>query len=372
MKNNKEVTSVYIHIPFCKTICSYCAFCKMFYNELLVDQYLKAIEEEIKSHQIKTPLKTIYIGGGSPSCLTLDETKKLLDMINTLPKDKNYEYTIECNIENLEIEKLKLYKHYGINRLSIGVQTVQEKFLPYLNRCHTKEEVKKIISLAKEQGFTNINVDLIYGIPNQSIKDLLDDLKFFVKQDITHISTYSLMIEEHTKLYIDKIKPIDEELDQKMYQQIIDFLKKNNFKHYEISNFCKEGYQSRHNLVYWSNLPYYGFGLGSSGYIDNTRYTNTRSLNDYIKKKWILEQEELSKQDEMTYEMILGLRKLSGVKKERFFEKYGKRIEDVFDYQEHIDNGLLIEDNNSLKIPEDKLYLSNLALVSFVVVKKDE
>lgn len=344
----------------------------MFYHPSLVKPYLLALKKEIQSYQIEVPLKTIYIGGGTPSCLTLEETEELLSLIDFLPKDKGLEYTIECNIENLTEEKLKLYHQYGVNRLSIGVQTVEEKFMPFLGRYHTKDEVINCVELAHKIGFSNINLDLMYGFFDQTVEDVVRDLDFFVSLDITHISTYSLMIEEHTKLYLNKTRVIDDEVDSKMYEVIRSYLKNKQFSQYEISNFSKKGFRSRHNLVYWNNEHYYGFGLGASGYIGKVRYTNTRSMNDYLKGKWLLETEELTRQDVMIYEMILGLRKIEGISKKVFQKKFQCKVEDVFSYQDKIDNKLLIEEENRLRIPEDKLYLSNEVLVSFVGVELDE
>lgn len=372
MIQTKKVRSAYLHIPFCETICSYCAFCKMFYDQKLVRKYLTALREEIHSYQVTIPLKTIYIGGGTPSCLSWEDTKELLEMVSLLPREQEYEYTVECNIENMTEEKLQLYLGYGVNRLSIGIQTVQSQFLSFLGRHHTKEIVMEKIQLAHRLGFQNINVDLMYGFPDQTLEDLKQDLVFFVDLGVTHISTYSLMIEEHTKLYLEKVENIKEELDQEMYQWLSSYLYKHHFVHYEISNFSKEGFTSKHNLTYWNNEPYYGFGLGASGYLGNIRYTNTRSLSDYLLGKRVLEEEELSLDDEMSYEMILGLRKVEGVSKDHFYQKFLRRVEEVFDYQTALDRQLLIEEGKNLRIPEEKLYISNEAMVFFVGGKEDE
>ena len=360
------IQSVYVHIPFCRSICSYCAFSKMFYEKSLVDRYLDALEQEIKSTYQQEKLKTLYIGGGSPSCLSLRQLERLLQILSLLKKEKEYEYTIELNIEDMTLEKLKLLFQYGINRLSFGIETVQQEQLQKMNRHHDVKKVQSVLKQAKDVGFSNINVDLIYALPHQTLRDVKRDLKFICTLPITHVSTYSLMIEEHTKFYVDGVTPVSEEMDEAMYWLMREELKKVGFAQYEISNFCKPGYESKHNLTYWDNAYYYGFGLSASGYVPNKRYTNTKSINQYLSGNWIKEIEELTKFDEMSYEMILGLRKLEGVAKQKFYHKFQKDVKDVFDYQAYLDRGLLEEDQNYLKIPEAKLYVSNEAMLAFV------
>lgn len=366
------IKSVYVHIPFCRSICSYCAFSKMFYEESLVDRYLDVLEQEIKDTYQEERLKTIYIGGGSPSCLSLMQLKRLLGILAQLKKEKEYEYTIEWNIEDTTLEKLKLCFKYGINRLSFGVETVQKEQLQRINRHHDIKQVEDVLTQARDVGFSNINVDLIYALPHQTLRDVKEDLQFIKTLPITHISTYSLMIEEHTKFYLDGVIPASEERDEAMYHLIRKELKKAGFQQYEISNFCKPGYESKHNLTYWNNGYYYGFGLSAAGYVPKKRYVNTKSINQYLGGNWIKDIEELTMFDEMSYEMILGLRKLEGVSKQRFYCKFHRNIEEVFDYQSNLDAGLLEEEEGYLKIPESKLYLSNEAMIAFVGGNRDE
>ena len=262
--------SLYIHIPFCKSICSYCDFAKMFYNENLALSYLDELSNEVNNNYKQDMLETIYIGGGTPSILSKKELNKLFSITNKLNIEPNYEFTIEANIADINEEFLSLCKSNKVNRLSIGIETINDKFYKLLNRENNIEDIKNKILLAKKY-FSNINIDLMYAFPNETMEDLKCDLDFFKSLDVEHISIYSLIIEENTKLYIDGIKPISEELDREMYYYIIDYLENIGYKHYEISNFSKEGLESRHNLNYWNNLSYYGFGLGASGYIENTR-----------------------------------------------------------------------------------------------------
>ena len=284
------VKSIYIHIPFCKNICSYCDFCKMYYNKSFVDQYLDKLKEEIISNYNGEVIDTIYLGGGTPSCLNNEQLNYLFEITNIFNKSNNLEFTIEMNPEDIVIDKIKILKKYGVNRISIGIQTFNKKFLKYLNRYHEYEDIKSKIDLLKENGFNNINIDLIYAIKDETIEDLKDDLDKIKSLDINHISCYSLMIEENTKLYIDKNTSIDENIDYEMYKYIEKYLESIGFNHYEISNYSKKNSESKHNLTYWNNLEYYGFGLSASGYIDNVRYTNTKNLSKYLKSN---EKEEI-------------------------------------------------------------------------------
>lgn len=356
------IKSAYIHIPFCKTICSYCDFPKILCNNKYIDKYLDSLDYEINKYYKNEILNTIYIGGGTPSSLSLIELKKLFNILSKFKLNENYEYTIECNLDSLTKEKLDLFKQNKINRLSIGIQTFNNKHLKFLNRENNNLEILKYA----KKIFDNINIDLIYAIPNQTLDELDKDLKSFLKLGINHISTYSLIIEDNTMLKINNIKNIDEELDLKMYNLICNKLEKSGFNHYEISNFSKKNYESKHNLNYWNNDEYYGFGMGASGYIDNIRYTNTKSITKYINKIYRYEIEQLDENLKMDYEMILGLRKLEGVSLDNFKKKYNKEIEKVYDIDYLIKEKKLIKENNYLKINKDYLYLSNDILIKFV------
>ena len=361
--------SVYIHIPFCNSICSYCDFCKILYKEDIVDKYLLSLEKEIKDSYHGELINTLYIGGGTPSSLNIKQLNKLFEIIKIFKLNKKNEFTIEMNLNDISEEKLKLFKENGVNRLSIGIESVNPKYFDFLNRKSDKEDVINKIKIVKEY-FNNYNIDLMYAFPNQTVKEVLDDLKFIISLKPTHISIYSLIIEEHTKIFIDKIKPIDEEIEEDMYYNIIKELNSNGYNHYEISNFSKKGYESIHNQVYWDNNRYYGFGLGASGYINNTRYTNTRSINKYIEGEFILEKEEITKDIDMENEMIFGLRKTTGVNKNHFFDKFGINIADQFDIIDLLKKELLIDNGEYIFIPEDKLYVSNSILLNFIGGKK--
>lgn len=357
------IKNCYIHIPFCDKICSYCDFCKMFKYDKFVEDYLDALEREIKSIYRGEVLETIYIGGGTPSCLNIKQLKRLFNILSIFKRSSDCEYTIENNFESTDKEKLELYKEIGINRLSFGIETTNKKSLDLLERDIDLDKVRNIINTCRELGFNNINVDLMYALPNESIKDLEKDLEFIYSLDVEHISTYSLIIEDHTKLGINDTKNISEDLDYEMYKYICNSMKNNGYKHYEISNFTKEGYSSRHNTCYWDNDNYYGFGLGASSYIDDMRITNTRSLNNYKKDEYVKEVEYLKDEDKMEYEVILNLRKNDGIDLDVFKNKYNKELIEVYNYNDLIDLEVLVLDNNHLYIPEDKWYISNSIIV---------
>lgn len=365
------VNNCYIHIPFCNNICSYCDFCKLFYNEKLVDKYIINLEKEIKTIYKNEKLDTIYIGGGTPSSLNLKQLNQLFDVLSIFNKNSEIEYTIECNFDSVTLEKLKLFKEKGINRISFGLESINDANLEVLDRKESKKRVKYIIDLCRSLGFYNINIDLMYAIPNETMDNLLDDIDFVLSLNPEHISTYSLIIEPHTKLSINKVNYIDEDLDYEMYKMICKKLKKSNYNHYEISNFSKKGYESKHNLCYWKNKNYYGFGLGASSYIGSKRITNTRSIKKYMMGNYILEYDNLSKSDIMDYEMILGLRLLCGINKKDFENKYGEKIESIYPIDNLVSKKLICNDEN-IYISEDKIYVSNEILINFVRSKKYE
>lgn len=354
----------YIHIPFCINICSYCDFCKLFYKEELVNKYLETLEKEIKSTYHGEVLDTIYIGGGTPSCLSIKQLEKLFNIISIFNTSSDLEFTIEGNIETISKDKLLLYKNNGINRLSFGIESINKNNLDYLEREFSKEKTEKVINTCRKLGFNNINLDLIYALPTENKDILIKDIDYILSLEPEHISTYSLIIEDHTKLKINNELNIDEDLDEEMYEIIKNKL--SNYNHYEISNFCKDGYYSRHNMCYWKNYEYYGFGLGASGYIGNRRITNTRSFNDYIKGNYIKEIEELNKLGKIEYEIILNLRIKEGIDLLSFKDRYNSEFSDLFNYKELVKMNYLIEQNNHLFIPEDKWYISNEIIVKLL------
>ena len=276
------------------------------------------------------------------------------------------EFTFECNVESITNEKLIFLKKNNVNRLSIGIETFNEKSLELLNRHHTKEEVFEKIEMARMIGFENINVDLMYALPNETMEDLEKDVDEFLKLNVNHISCYSLMIEPNTKLYIGKIKPIDEDLDYEMYKYIEKRLLSREYIHYEISNYSKNNMESKHNLVYWNNEYYYGFGLSASGYLENYRYDNTKNLRKYLNGEYIENITKISEEDKLKYELILGFRKIKGINKNQFKNKFGIDIYDVDNIKELLNNNMLEENEEYIYIADEWIYKSNEILLKFV------
>jgi oxygen-independent coproporphyrinogen-3 oxidase len=356
---------VYIHIPFCTSICSYCDFCKIYYNKKYINSYLDNLEIEIKNRYQDELVNSIYIGGGTPTSLSYQELERLLNITKVFKTTSNLEFTIESNIDSLDEEKIKLLKKYNINRISLGVQSFNQKCLNILNRTHTKEDTINIINKLKHNGLTNINIDIIYGIIDD-IEVVKEDIKTFLTLDIPHISCYSLIIEPNTYLSLNNYKNIDEDIEYKQYELITKLLKENNYNHYEISNYAKDNYQSLHNLNYWNNGNYYGFGLSSVSFLNNYRITNTKNLSKYLQGNYLDNQVLEDKDTLMSNTMILGLRKLEGVDINSFYNKYQEKIEDVFDIEKLLKDKLIIIENNYLKINPNYLYLSNEILLNFL------
>ena len=359
------MTSCYIHIPFCDNICTYCDFFKRYHSNQIIDKYLNTLKKEITYNYKGELLKTIYIGGGTPSSLNSKQLIKLMKIIKLLKKDIDCEFTFECNPESITEEKLIILKENGVNRISMGVESTNDKLLKYLGRKHNFKMIKEKVKLIKKY-FNNINIDLIYALPNERIVDLKKDLHNIVKLNVNHVSTYSLEIHKHTILGIKKSKPIVEDLDSDMYNIICSYLKENGFNHYEVSNFYKGNSYSHHNMTYWKNNEYYGFGLGASGYVRNTRYDNTRSMYKYCNGNRVFNKEKLSKQDKISYELILGFRLINGINKDEFKKKYGINLVDQYNIKDLIKNGLLVDDGLNVKVSYDKIYIENFILENFV------
>ena len=364
------IKSCYIHIPFCDTICSYCDFCKIYKKEKWIDLYLDNLEKEIKNNPIKSPLETIYIGGGTPSCLSIKQLERLFKIIASFPKKEKIEYTIEGNFESTTKEKLLLYKEYGINRLSFGLETVNQKLEKELNRTHSKNTVEEVMNFAKKIGLNNINIDIIYAIPGETLEDVKRDIDYVLSLKPTHISAYSLIFEDHTILTIKKKKPIAEEKEIEMINYLNKKLKENAYEHYEISSYAKDNYRSHHNQTYWHNEEYYAYGLGASSYINNKRERNTRSITEYIKGKLNKEIEVLTTEDTLEYEIILNLRTKEGISLEKIQKKYGYDLSEKYNYQSLLENHFLEIKNNHLLIPEDKWYISNEIIVKILEGEK--
>lgn len=362
----EKIKAVYIHIPFCNSICSYCDFCKVVYNHDWIEPYLEKLESEIDNSYMGEEIETLYIGGGTPSCLNIDELVKLFKILAKFKKANTIEFTFECNLNDIEEEKFKFLYSHGVNRLSIGIESFNSEKLEFMKRESNFKDAKKKIALLRNIGFKNINIDLMYAIPGETVKTLKSDLKKFLKLKPEHISTYSLIIEKNTLVGLNKVKPIEEERDFKLYETICKKLKKKGYIHYEVSNFAKKGYESKHNLTYWNNEEYYGFGVGASGFVEAIRYENTKSLTEYLKGNTISSKSLMSKVDNMENELILGLRKLEGVSLERFFDKFEENMQNIFPIKPLIKNGDLIYKDGYIYINPKKLYVMNEILLKLI------
>ena len=357
---------VYIHIPFCKNICSYCDFCKMFYNEKFASTYLDALAKEVNEFYMGEKVNTIYIGGGTPSCLKEKELDQLFDIIKVFNRTTDCEITFECNPDDINDSLVAKLAVKGVNRVSIGIQSFNIKNLKFMERESNFEDIRTKMNLIRYYGINNINLDLMYAIPGETLETLKKDIKLFLKLKPEHISTYSLIIEKHTKINNAHVTNIDEELDAKMYEYICKKLKRKNYIHYEVSNFALPNHESKHNLSYWNNEEYYGFGLGAAGYINGFRYENTKNLNDYADEKYRETEALLSKQEIMEYEVMLGLRKMEGINLQEFYDKYEVNIQDVFPVKPLIKNKDLIYKNGYLFINPEKIYVTNEILLKLI------
>lgn len=357
-----KVTSVYLHIPFCNNICNYCDFCKMIYNDKFFNKYYEKLIKEFDLYKdyLNNTFKTIYIGGGSPSSIGIKNLEKVLKLLD-LKKEKNYEYTVELMPLDIEEELLKLLKDYGVNRISIGIETINIKYQKLFNRVIDRDVLTYKINLAKKY-FDNINLDLMYAFKNQTIKELEEDLDYILSFNVEHISTYSLILENNTYLKYVNYQEIEDSLSSQMYFFIKEKLEYYGYKHYEISNYTKNKI-SKHNMVYWNNEKYLGLGLSASGYIDEIRYTNTKNLDKYPLNKTI---EKLNLKEKMTYYMILGLRKIEGINKKEFKKIFHKDIYDVYDIKYLLEKEYLLINLDNFYINPKYLYVSNSILKYFV------
>ncbi|MEC1522913.1 radical SAM family heme chaperone HemW [Neobacillus niacini] len=329
------IKAAYLHIPFCEHICHYCDFNKVFLKGQPVDQYLEALEQEMILTLQKYPtdqLDTIFVGGGTPTSLNAKQLEKFCDSISrNLPMSKQLEFTFEANPGDLSKEKLQILRNAGVNRLSLGVQTFNDELLKSIGRVHRAEDVYQTVENAKSIGFKNISIDLIFSLPTQTITDFKDSLIEAFSLDIQHYSAYSLIIEPKTVFYNlmqkGKLPTPGEDAEAEMYKLLMEQMEQYGFSQYEISNFSKPGYESKHNLTYWKNDFYYGFGAGAHSYVNGWRRSNAGPLKKYMEQIAdgnlpIFQEHQTSKAEQIEEEMFLGLRKTDGVSISHFIEKF--------------------------------------------------
>ena len=370
-------TSAYVHIPFCTQICYYCDFSKVFIKNQPVDSYLEHLIEEYDSYDIKK-LRTLYIGGGTPTALSAPQLAFLLEKL-TDKLDLSYleELTIEANPGDLDQEKIAVLKDSPVNRVSLGVQTFNDRMLKQIGRSHLEKDIYENIANLKKAGFDNISIDLIYALPKQTMEDVKTNVAKAIALDIPHMSLYSLILENHTvfmnRMRRGKLPLPKEDLEAEMFEYIISELEKAGFEHYEISNFSKPGFESRHNLMYWDNAEYYGIGAGASGYVNGVRYKNHGPIRHYLQAVEAgnarVQEEVLTLNEKMEEEMFLGLRKKSGVSKKRFEEKFGLSFEDQYGavVSELTEQGLLVPDKDIVRMTKKGLFLGDTVAEKFIL-----
>lgn len=360
------VKNVYIHIPFCKGgKCNYCSFVS--YGQIeLKDDYLKALKRQIRSEYRDELLNTLYFGGGTPSLLTVKDIEELIKLFNI---NESTEITLEANPDSVSKEYLQGLKALGINRLSIGAQTFDDTILKLIGRKHTSAQIIDAVKSAKDVGFVNISLDLIYGLPQQDVNAFQQDLNKVIELDVQHVSLYGLKIDEGCYFYENPAinEFLNPDIQADMYLQTVKTLNKADFEHYEISNFAKKGYESKHNLNYWDNNTYYGFGAAASGYLNNIRYTNQRDLKLYIRDPFLrISETKLSKQEVMEESIFLGFRKIPGINVEEINARFGidfnQKYANILDkYSKYF-----IKTSNGYALTLEGIMISNEILAEFI------
>lgn len=378
-----ESTSAYIHIPFCEHICYYCDFNKVFLEGQPVDEYIEALLTETRLSLEQYPIKkmeTVYVGGGTPTSLNAKQLDRLLSGLRELLPYKNGEFTVEANPGDLSGDKLDVMKNYSVNRLSMGVQTFDDRLLKKIGRKHTAKDVYDTIQLLEDKNFQNVTIDLIYALPGQSLESFRDTVRRALELDLPHYALYSLILENQT-MFMNwvrrgKMQLPEQEVEAQMYAETIEAMEKAGRMQYEISNFAKPGFESQHNLVYWNNQNYFGLGAGASGYLANKRYKNRGPIQHYLKalnngQLPVLEEESLTQKEQIEEEMFLGLRKILGVEKKVFEERFGQSIVSI--YGEVIEDlkqqNLIIESDTNIRLTKQGLFRGNDVFEQFLLSK---
>lgn len=377
-----KTLSLYIHIPFCISKCKYCDFLSFSKNDEIIEKYIKALIKEIKLKKDEFSgyyIKTIFIGGGTPTILNSRMLFLLLEAINNnFNIDTNTEFTIESNPGTLDNEKINVLRDMLVNRISMGLQSCDDKMLKKIGRIHTYEQFEDNYYKIRDAGIKNINVDLMFGLPDQTLQDWLFTLKKVTNLNPEHISSYGLIIEKGTPffdLYKSKklILPTDE-AERNMYYKTIEFLKEKDYNHYEISNFSKNEYECKHNIVYWQLEPYIGLGLGAHSYFNSQRYCNTSDLSKYIKdisEEHVIKNEIqlIDKKASMEEFMFLGLRMIEGISKTNFKNKYGSNVFDIYGstINQLIGDNLLIDNDDKINLTKKGIDLSNYVFSEFLL-----
>ncbi|KML13252.1 coproporphyrinogen III oxidase [Bacillus safensis] len=374
--------AAYIHIPFCEHICHYCDFNKFFIKTQPVDEYLAALEKEMQ-HTIEQKgeqeLKTIFIGGGTPTSLTVSQLDRLMNSIHRVlkPTKNLIEFAVEANPDELSLEKLQVLKAAGVNRLSFGVQTFEDDLLKKIGRVHQKKDVLTSFERARAIGFDNISLDLMFGLPHQEKHHVMNSLETAFLLGAEHYSVYSLIVEPKTVFYNlmqkGKLHLPPQEREAEMYELVMDEMERHGLKQYEISNYAKPGFESQHNLTYWSNEDYFGFGAGAHGYVDGIRNVNAGPVKHYLE---LIDQtgfpyketHQVTKEERIEEEMFLGLRKIEGVKSADFQAKYGAAPETLFStvLEDLVEKGLIVKDDMGIRLTRKGKLLGNEVFQAFL------
>lgn len=373
MKKN-ETKAAYVHIPFCSHICYYCDFAKVLMTGQPVEAYIDELLKEYDSYDISS-LKTLYIGGGTPSVLPADQLEKLLThLTKTLDLEELEEFTVEANPSDLTDEVLAVLANSPVNRISLGVQSFDDKLLKKIGRTHTEAQVYSSIERLRAAGFENITIDLIYGLPNQTMEMVERDVQKFLELDLPHVALYSLILEDHTvfmnRQRRGRLRLPSDDRNADMYEYIIKMLTSKGYSHYEVSNFGKIGYESKHNMTYWDNAEYYGIGAGASGYLDGIRYKNHGPVHHYLREEnKRVNEEVLTRKQRIEEEMFLGLRKKNGVSIERFHKKFGQTLEEVYGtiIEELAFQKMLFEADGRIQMTEKGFELGNEVFERFLL-----
>lgn len=374
----QKPSSAYVHIPFCTQICYYCDFSKVFIKNQPVDTYLVKLMQEVDYYELPA-LRTLYIGGGTPTALSAEQLDVLLTNLEArLDLSQLQEFTIEANPGDLTAEKIAVLKRSKVNRISLGVQTFNDRHLRQIGRGHNEAQIYDSISGLKQAGFFNISIDLIYALPGQTMMDIEKNVEKALALDIPHLSLYSLILENHT-VFMNRqrrgqLHLPNEDTESDMFAYILSELKRHGFDHYEISNFAKPGFESRHNLMYWDNAEYYGIGAGASGYLNGMRYRNRGPIQHYLKAvseqgHARLHEEYLTKAEQMEEEMFLGLRKKSGISVARFEEKFQLSFNDLYGaiVDQLIAEGLLKNNKQQIQMTQKGLFLGDTVAERFIL-----
>lgn len=373
MKKN-ETKAAYVHIPFCSHICYYCDFAKVLMTGQPVEAYIDELLKEYDSYDISS-LKTLYIGGGTPSVLPADQLEKLLThLTKKLDLEELEEFTVEANPSDLTDEVLAVLANSPVNRISLGVQSFDDKLLKKIGRTHTEAQVYSSIERLRAAGFENITIDLIYGLPNQTMEMVERDVQKFLELDLPHVALYSLILEDHTvfmnRQRRGRLRLPSDDRNADMYEYIIEMLTSKGYSHYEVSNFGKIGYESKHNMTYWDNAEYYGIGAGASGYLDGIRYKNHGPVHHYLREEnKRVNEEVLTRKQRIEEEMFLGLRKKNGVSIERFHKKFGQTLEEVYGtiIEELAFQKMLFEADGRIQMTEKGFELGNEVFERFLL-----